>query len=200
VTNAREVARLTETLKQKVQAKAQKIRRYEKRDTQYSQNKMFKEDTKNFYRNLGMKNKETRELPSMAEAETYWKSLWGEEAQHNERAECIRREQKRKVSYMGWMSIQIMEITSYLSKAHNWKSPGSDQIQNYSLKAFPATHGHITKNFSAVIEEPEKAPGWLTTGITYLIPKSGDSYYNTYHCVTVAYSIQYSKIPYRLVA
>jgi hypothetical protein len=31
------------------------------------------------------------------------------------------------------------------------------------------------KNFSAIIEEPEKAPDWLTTGITYLIPKSRDS-------------------------
>jgi hypothetical protein len=25
-------------------------------------------------------------------------------------------------------------------------------------------------------------------------------YYNTYHCVTVAYSIQYSNMPYRFVA
>ena len=92
MTNAKEVAQLTETLKQKVQAKAHKIKRYEKRETQYSQNKMFKEDTKNYYRNLGMKNIEAREPTSMAEAETYWKSLWGEEAQHNERAEWIRRE------------------------------------------------------------------------------------------------------------
>ena len=46
MTNAREVAQLTETLKQKVQAKAQRIRRYKKRETQYRQNKMFKEDTK----------------------------------------------------------------------------------------------------------------------------------------------------------
>jgi len=48
VTNATEVAQLTETLKQKVQAKAQRIKRYGKRETQYSQNKMFKEDTKKF--------------------------------------------------------------------------------------------------------------------------------------------------------
>jgi hypothetical protein len=34
VTNAREVAQLTETLKQKVQAKAQRIRRHEKRENQ----------------------------------------------------------------------------------------------------------------------------------------------------------------------
>ncbi len=77
VTNRREVAQLTETLKQKVQAKAQRIRRYEKRETQYSQNKMFQEDTKRFYRNLGMKNLNAEEPSSMTEAETYWKSLWG---------------------------------------------------------------------------------------------------------------------------
>jgi hypothetical protein len=58
-----------------VQAKAQRIRRSENRETHYSQNKVFKEDTKTFYRTLGVKNMEVRELPSMAEAETYWKSL-----------------------------------------------------------------------------------------------------------------------------
>jgi len=136
---------------------------------------MFKEETKGFYRNLGMKNIEARESPSMAEGETYWKSLWGEEAQYNEGAECIRRELQRKVSYIVWMPIKITEITLYLCKAHNWKSPGSDQIQNYWPKAFPATHSHITKNFNEIIEESEKAPDWLTTGITYLVPKSGDS-------------------------
>jgi len=78
-----------------------------------------------------MKNIEAREPPSMAEAETYYKSLWGEETQHNERAEWIIREHKRSVSHMEWMPIQITEITSHLSKAHNWKSPGNDQIQNY---------------------------------------------------------------------
>ena len=75
---------------------------------------MFKEDTKKFYRNLGMKIIEVREPPSMAETETYWKSLWGEEAEHNERTEWIRREQERKVRHMGWMPIQITEITSFV--------------------------------------------------------------------------------------
>jgi len=90
------------------------------------------------------------------------------------------------------MPIQITEITSkYLSKAHNWKSPGNDQIQNYWLKAFPATHRHITKNFNAITEEMEKAPDWLTTGITYLIPKSEDSKevrnYRHITCLTTMY-------------
>jgi len=81
---------------------------------------MYKEDSNIFY-SLGMKNIEAREPPSIAEAETYWKSPWGAEAQHNERTEWIRREQKRKISHVDWRPIQITEITSYLSKACNWK-------------------------------------------------------------------------------
>src|SRR5215510_9394633 len=109
---------------------------------------MFEEDTKTFYRNLDTKNIESREPPSMAEAETYWRSLWGEKTQHNEKAERIRREKRRKISLMDWKPTQITEITLYLSKAHNWKSPGNDQIQNYWLNAFPATQRHIAKDLN----------------------------------------------------
>jgi hypothetical protein len=136
---------------------------------------MFKKDIKKIYRKLDMKNIEVREPPSMAEAETYCKSLWGEETQHTERAEWIRQEERRKVNHMDWKPIQITGITLYVSKAHIFKSPGNNQIQNYWLKAFPATHRHIGKNFNAIIQKPKKAPDWMTTGITYLIPKSGDS-------------------------
>ena len=62
-----------------------------------------------------------------------------------------------------------------MSKTQNWKSTGNDQIQNYWLTAFPAAHRHITKIFNGLIEEPEKVPEWLTTEITYLLPKLGDS-------------------------
>jgi hypothetical protein len=92
---------------------------------------------------------------------------------------------------MDWRPIQISEIALYLLNAQNWKSPGNDQIQNYWLKAFPATHRHITKNFNAIIEETEKAPDWLTTGLTYLIPKSGNSKevrnYRPITCLTTIY-------------
>jgi len=64
------------------------------------------------------------------------------------------------------MPIPITEITLYLSKAHNWKSTGSDQIQNYWFKASPATHSHLTKNLNAILEELVKATDWVTTGIT----------------------------------
>jgi hypothetical protein len=59
---------------------------------------------------------------------------------------------------MDWGPIQIMEITSFLSKAHNWKSPVKDQIQNDWPTSFVSAQRHITKNFNSMMEEPVKEP------------------------------------------
>jgi hypothetical protein len=48
-------------------------------------------------------------------------------------------------------------------------------MPSYWLKAFPATHNYITKTFNILIKEPKKMSGWLTRGITYLLPKSEDT-------------------------
>jgi hypothetical protein len=53
-------------------------------------------------------------------------------------------EKKSKGKLVIWIGCLHELWKSFLSKAHNWKS-GSDQIQNYWLKAFPAIHRHITK-------------------------------------------------------
>jgi hypothetical protein len=49
----------------------------------------------------------------------------------------------------------------------------------------------LQKNFSAIMEEPEKVPDWLSTGITYLLPKAGDSKevrdYQPIMCLTTMY-------------
>jgi hypothetical protein len=111
----------------------------------------------------------------MEKVELYWKSLWEEKVRHNEKADWIKREEKEKIDSMNWMPIQSTETTSFLSKTHNWKSPGSDQIPNYWLQAFPTTHSYITKFINTITEEPKQMPDWLTTGITYLHFKSGDS-------------------------
>jgi len=80
--------------------------------------------------------------------------------------------------------------------------PVNDQIQNYWLKAFPATQRHVTKNFNAIIVELGKVPDWLTTGITYLIPKLGDNKevrnYRPITRLTTMYKILTGIIPKRI--
>jgi len=63
-------------------------------------------------------------------------------------AEWIRMDQKKNVTFVHCMPIQITEFISYLSKSHNLKSTGNDQIQNYWLSTIPFTHRHITKEIS----------------------------------------------------
>jgi hypothetical protein len=82
---------------------------------------MFKEDTKQFYRYLGAKTTAINDHPHMEEVQLYWKSLWEEKVQHNEKAHWIKREEKEKTDSMNWMPTKTTETTSFLSKTHNWK-------------------------------------------------------------------------------
>lgn len=45
---------------------------------------------KKFHSNLGTKNTQARESPSMEDIQPHCKSMWGEKAQHDERAKWIR--------------------------------------------------------------------------------------------------------------
>ena len=62
-----------EDLKQALQAKAQRLRRYTKRSEQYKQNKMFREDSKRFYGELGRrKPPRLRKPPDIGEVKKFW--------------------------------------------------------------------------------------------------------------------------------
>ena len=53
ITTNQELQAARESLKMRIQAKAQRIRRYVKRSKQFSQNKMFANNRKKFFRSLG---------------------------------------------------------------------------------------------------------------------------------------------------
>jgi hypothetical protein len=95
---------------------------------------------------FGNKNHKIKDHPHIEEVKFYWKSL--REEKHNEKAEFIKKQEKEEINYMNWLPIKITEIISFLCKTPKWKSPGSDQILDYWLKAFPATHRYIKKIFN----------------------------------------------------
>ena len=76
-----------EDLKQALQAKAQIIRRYTKRSEQYKQNKMFREDAKRFYRELGKKTIQTEKPPDIREVKKVWQNILQQEIKHNKDAQ-----------------------------------------------------------------------------------------------------------------
>ena len=76
---------------------------------------------------------------------------------------------------MDWVPLSTVKTTSFFSKTQNLTSPGNDQIQNYRLKTSAAAHMHITRNFIAIMEEPEKIHHWMAAKMSYLLPKLQNS-------------------------
>ena len=62
--NFKNLAPLKETLKQKIQLKAQRLRRYDKRSKFYRQNNTFKMDKRKFYGELGKPQVTVEKPPS----------------------------------------------------------------------------------------------------------------------------------------
>lgn len=80
-----------EKLKQRIQAKAQRIRRFEKRRKQFLQNRRLKSNPKVFYQELENKQSDINEPPPIDEIETFWKTILKDDERHNEVADWIRK-------------------------------------------------------------------------------------------------------------
>jgi hypothetical protein len=86
VTNAREFEHLPETLKEKHKQKPKDSEDMKKEKPSISRIKCSNKKPKNFTERI-TKNIEAREPIAISEVKPYWKSLWEEEAQLNERTE-----------------------------------------------------------------------------------------------------------------
>ena len=161
---------LIEELKQNVPAKTQRLFRYRKRQNQYYQNKLFRTDCKKFYNHLRQPKPNVKNTPGKEEVENFWREIFGKKVSHNEEA-CWIKDQFQQNPSMEWSPICEKDVAEALRTMLNWKAPGRDQIPNFWLKQLTATHKHIAAIFNKLIEE-DSIPEWLTTGVTYLIPKN----------------------------
>ena len=195
IKNRIDIPEAREKLKQQIQAKAKRIRRYEKRRKQFRQNKVFKTDPKKFYRQLGKNQIEVKEPPPLDKVEDFWSKIWEDEKHHNDAAEWIKEEQDRLKSQplQEWADINKPEVALALKKASNWKSPGVDKVPNFWLKHLEAIHEDIAREYTEIIKTPVKSPEWLTQGLTYLLPKNNNTKnpknYRPITCLPTMYKI-----------
>ena len=87
ITTHQDLQTTRETLKKKIPAKAQRIRRYEKRSKQYKQNQMFASNRKKFSRNLGKEQVPVEKPPKREATETFWRNILENDREHNHSAE-----------------------------------------------------------------------------------------------------------------
>ena len=198
---------LSELLKQKITAKAQRIRRYQKRIRSFRQNQQFQSDTKKFYRDLGKTSHTVSEPPSMNQLESFWRPIW-EKAKPfpTENIRWLDRycESTAQVEVQEWSPVTSCEISNRLSLAANWKATGPDKLPNYWLKSLKVLHTQLAKHYNECINHPEQTPSWLTKGVTYMLPKSNETQnpknYRPITCLTTMYKTLTSVCSDRLSA
>ena len=80
---------IKDKLKQKIQVKAQRERRFDKSNKFYRQNKIFQMDAKKFYRKIGKKQIMVKETLPKDSIEKFWKGTWGEKKACNMSASWV---------------------------------------------------------------------------------------------------------------
>lgn len=66
-----------EELKQRLVAKSGKVRRYEQRIKQYTQNRLFNSNQKRFYQQLDGRLEKEVVVPDAKQSVSFWKGIWG---------------------------------------------------------------------------------------------------------------------------
>ena len=194
-----------ETIKQNMQAKAQRLGRLTKRSNFFRQNRTFKEDAKNFYRELGKKKIDVNEPPTIEKIEEFWSKICENNKTHKDQVTWIQQEQDKNENLMSqeWSEINITETTAAINKTNNWKAPGIDEVANFWIKNLPSIHEDLARAFTNIIENPADCLRWVTQGITYLLPKteetqnSKDPITRPITCLTTMYKILTSIITER---
>ncbi|XP_075983196.1 uncharacterized protein LOC142981283 [Anticarsia gemmatalis] len=193
-----------DTLKQKLALKVHRLRRYKKAQQRKNDNILFNSNEKIFYRNLQKPHTNTQatttDTPTKTQLEEFWSNIWEKEVEHNHQAEWILEEENRwsEIGEMEFDEITQSDIKNITDRLHNWKAPGIDKIHNYWFKKLTSLHKHLATNFTDIVLGKQNIPEFLSTGITYMLPKSNHtsepSQYRPITCLPTLYKILTSTI------
>ena len=162
-----------EELKQRVTAKAAKIKRYENRIEQFRQNRMFQKNQRRLFEQLERQERQDDVIPDAEESRQFWRGIWSEEVFHNESAEWLKGIEKKLEDTGQQEDIVItpeLFLTRYANKLPNWKAPGPDGLQGFWLKNIKSIRQALTAVLNECLNK-NQIPDWVTKGVTTLIIK-----------------------------
>lgn len=172
-TNVQEIIDL---LKQKLAVLSNRKKRYRESQQRRQQNRQFNNDQRNFYRKLEQQgsNEQIQENINLEHTKQYWEEIWQQPSEHNRKGKWTQMEIKKreKVSVMTPIEITTEDVKRATMKTLNWRAPGIDNIHNYWYKKLTNAHEKMANLFAELVLDPDKTPSFMTTGRTYLLPKS----------------------------
>ncbi len=163
---------IIEELKQRLVAKAAKIKRYGDRITQFRQNRMFAVEQKKVYKELNREASGESVIPDAEESKKFWSEIWSIEKGHNRQADWLQdlKREQNNVN-MREMEITVEMVKKQSRKIPNWKAPGRDGVQGYWIKQLSSLHERIANQLNEIICGANRLPEWMTYGRTVLCQK-----------------------------
>ena len=154
-------------------AKKTKVKRYEQRISQFTQNQLFPVNQKQVHKDLNGEKRGDRVIPKSEDSIKFWSDNWSIRKEHNQHAEWLKscRKQFENVN-----SLQKVEISQEMRKMQcrkmpNWKTPGKDIVQGCWLKNLSLLHPHIAVQLNQILDRERPLPDWMTFGKTVLCQK-----------------------------
>ena len=157
-----------------------KLEIHEKRKEFRKTNYLFELNRARFYRKVNECDTGSSTAPK-EEVLNYWTQMWRalecEEIAWEEVLEQSREEISRDLIEVSMEHESLdRDIHDIISRLPNWKAAGIDCIFNFFIKESKCLHPYIVAEVRKIMINPDSAPEWLFTGITYLIPKKkGDT-------------------------
>ena len=169
---AKGLSMVIEELKQRIIAKAAKVKRYESIADQYTQNRLFQSNQKRLFELLEGNERDDDVRPNEDEFLRFWSEIWDNPVRHNERAEWLNEVKKElhRVKKQEDIVLITDKVKKQLKKVNNWKAPGPDGLHGFWLKKFTSCHERIAMGLQRCLMEGQ-IPDWMTTGRTILIKK-----------------------------
>ena len=186
---------LEQNITMKLQVKAQRLKRYSKRNDQFHQNRIFKNDAKKFYKQITARQIKVTNPSEQLAVEQFWKDILENEKSYNFEANWIDVEETlyKEMKSPEWKKLEINEMTTVIKFSHNWKTPGADKVHNFWLKYLTSMHKQLLEAFNEILKEPHNMPRWMTEGTAYLLPKSTETRnpknYRPVTCLPTTYKI-----------
>ena len=161
-----------EFLKGKIHAGSCKLKSHLKRNLQFHQNTLFKNDQKQLYKELNGDSQDNSVAPNKDEATAFWSGIWSNPVTHNRDADWLSdsRNRLRRVERQQDVVIGVADVKGGIRRMTNWKAPGPDGVQGFWFKKFTSVHVAIAEGLQDCLQSGD-VPEWMTVGRTSLFMK-----------------------------
>ena len=163
-----------EELKQSMRANCTKVRRYQQRNEQFRQNRIFYFDQKKMYAEFNRNEVRLSDVPNAKESRRLLGVIWSAGKGHNQEAEWlkyIKNELGNNKYLPEGVAISVEKVTKQCRKVSNWKAPGKDVVQGYLIKNLSNLHERIAVQTNKILMGDDSLPARMAHGRTVLCQK-----------------------------